>query len=307
MGIDKPDVRFVVHLDLPSSLEAYYQETGRAGRDGMPAEALLLYGTQDVVFSRQMIEQTGAPVEIKRIEKQKLEALVGVCETSACGRQAILAHFGESTAPCGNCDTCQNPAETWDATVASRKALSAMLRTGQRFGSGHLIDILLGITTEKITRFNHDKLPTFGVGTELDRKTWSSVFRQLVARGIIAVNHEAFGALQMTEIAEPILRGTELVALRREVKATAASIRKKTERPELSGAAADLFQRLRSERARLAREQNVPAYVIFHDTTLAAIAAARPANEATLSQIPGMGKTKIDRYGQIILDIIAAA
>jgi ATP-dependent DNA helicase RecQ len=306
MGIDKPDVRFVVHLDLPSSLEAYYQETGRAGRDGMPAEALLLYGTQDVVFRRQMIEQTGAPVEIKRIEKQKLEALVGVCETAGCRRQAILAHFGETTAPCGNCDSCQSPAETWDATLATRKALSAMLRTGQRFGAGHLIDVLLGVTTEKITRFNHDQLPTFGVGTELDRKSWGSLFRQLVARGVVAVNHEAFGALQMTQIAQPILRGRETVALRREKTATAAAIRKKTERPELSGDAADLFQRLRTERARLAREQNVPAYVIFHDATLAAIAAARPADEAALAQIPGMGKTKIERYGPVILQTVAA-
>jgi ATP-dependent DNA helicase RecQ len=307
MGIDKPDVRFVVHLDLPGSLEAYYQETGRAGRDGMPSEALLLYGLQDVVFRRNMIDQTGAPEDIKRIERGKLEALVGICETATCRRQAILAHFGETTAPCGNCDNCQNPGETWDASTAARKALSAILRTGQRFGSGHLIDVLLGVTTEKITRFNHQTLPTFGVGTELDRKTWSSVFRQLVARGVIAVNHDAFGALQMTDAATPILRGTELILLRRETRATAATIRKKTERTELTGAAASLFQRLRSERARLAREQNVPAYVIFHDATLAAIAAARPQDEDDLKDIPGMGKTKIDRYGAVILQTVAGA
>jgi ATP-dependent DNA helicase RecQ len=272
----------------------------------LPAEAVLLYGTQDVVFRRQMIEQTGAPVDIKRIEKQKLEALVGVCETAGCRRQAILAHFGETTAPCGNCDACQSPAETWDATLASRKALSAMLRTGQRFGAGHLTDVLLGVKTEKITRFNHDKLPTFGIGTELDRKGWGSVFRQLVARGVIGVNHEAFGALQMTDAAQPILRGTETVLLRREKAATAAAIAKKTERPELHGPAAVLFQRLRDERSRLAREQNVPAYVIFHDATLAAIAAARPLSAAALQEIPGMGKTKIERYGQVILNTVAA-
>jgi ATP-dependent DNA helicase RecQ len=305
MGIDKPDVRFVVHLDLPGSLEAYYQETGRAGRDGMPAEALLLYGAQDVVFRRGMIENTGAPLEIKRIEKQKLEALVGVCETVGCRRQAILAHFGETSTPCGNCDSCQAPSETWDATMASRKALSAMLRTGQRFGSGHLIDVLLGIKTEKIERFNHGKLPTFGVGTELDRKTWISVFRQLVARGIIMVNQDAFGALQMTEIAEPILRGTEAVLLRRDAKQSAAAIRKKADRPELSGEAAALFQLLRAERGRLAHDQNVPAYVIFHDATLAAIAAAKPRDKADLQDIPGMGKTKIDRYGDVILQVVA--
>jgi ATP-dependent DNA helicase RecQ len=305
MGIDKPDVRFVVHLDLPSSLEAFYQETGRAGRDGLPAETLLLYGMQDVVFRRNMIDQTGAPEEIKRVERQKLDALVGVCETVSCRRQAILAHFGESTGPCGNCDACQTPAETWDATTASRKALSAMLRTGQRFGSGHLIDVLLGVTTEKITRFGHDKLPTFGVGTELDRKTWSSVFRQLVARGVVAVNHDAYGALQMTEQAEPILRGREEVQLRRERAGTAASvIKKKAERPNLSGDAAALFEVLRADRARLAREQNVPAYVIFHDTTLAAIAASRPRDIEELKAIPGMGKTKIERYGEAILKAV---
>jgi ATP-dependent DNA helicase RecQ len=307
MGIDKPDVRFVVHLDLPGSLEAYYQETGRAGRDGLPAEALLLYGTQDVVFRRQMIDQTGAPEAIKRIERQKLDALVGVCETASCRRQVILGHFGEQIGPCGNCDNCQSPGETWDATVPARKALSAMLRTGQRFGTGHLIDLLLGVTTEKMTRFNHDKLPTFGVGTELDRKTWSSVFRQLVARGTIAVNHEAYGALQMTPAAENVLRGREEVWLRREQRASAATIRKKTERPELTGAAAALFQVLRAERSRLAKEQNVPAYVIFHDTTLAAIAASRPRDEAALAEIPGMGKTKIERYGRAILDAVAGA
>jgi ATP-dependent DNA helicase RecQ len=273
----------------------------------MPSEALLLYGLQDVVFRRNMIDQTGAPEDIKRIERGKLEALVGICETATCRRQAILSHFGETTGPCGNCDNCQNPGETWDATTAARKALSAILRTGQRFGSGHLIDVLLGVTTEKITRFNHQTLPTFGVGTELDRKTWSSVFRQLVARGFIAVNHDAFGALQMADSATPILRGTETVLLRRETRATAATIRKKTERTELTGDAASLFQLLRTERARLAREQNVPAYVIFHDTTLAAIAAARPRDEDDLKDIPGMGKTKIDRYGSVILQTVAGA
>jgi ATP-dependent DNA helicase RecQ len=308
MGIDKPDVRFVVHHDLPASLEAFYQETGRAGRDGLPAETLLLYGMQDVVFRRNMIDQTGAPEEIKRIERQKLDALVGVCETSSCRRQVILSHFGETSAPCGNCDTCLTPAETWDATTATRKALSAMLRTGQRFGSGHLIDVLLGVTTEKTTRFNHDKLPTFGVGKELDRKTWSSLFRQLVARGVVAVNHEAYGALQMTAQGEPIMKGREEVHLRRERAGnSAAVIKKKAERPNLSPQAASLFEVLRADRARLAREQNVPAYVIFHDTTLAAIAAQRPRDIAALKDIPGMGKTKIERYGESILKAVSEA
>jgi ATP-dependent DNA helicase RecQ len=307
MGIDKPDVRFVVHHDLPSSLEAYYQETGRAGRDGMPSEALLLYGTQDVVFRRNMIDQTGAPDAIKRIERGKLDALVGVCETASCRRQAILAHFGETTAPCGNCDNCQTPGETFDATIAARKALSAMLRTGQRFGAGHLTDILLGLKTEKVEKFGHDKLPTFGVGTELDRKTWGSVFRQLVARGLVAVNHDAYGAYQMTPAADPILRGQETLHLRRDQQEAAAreTIKKRAERPAPAARDNALFERLRTERARLAREQNVPAYVIFHDATLAAIAAERPKDLEALKTIPGMGKTKIDRYGGLILNAVA--
>jgi ATP-dependent DNA helicase RecQ len=306
MGIDKPDVRFVVHVDLPGSLEAFYQETGRAGRDGMPSETLLLYGLQDVVFRRNMIDQTGAPEEIKRIERGKLDALLGVCETAGCRRQAILAHFGETLGtPCGNCDTCLTPAETFDATTASRKALSAILRTGQRFGAGHLTDVLLGISTEKIVRFGHDKLPTFGVGTELDRKAWGSVFRQLIVRGIIAVNHEEFGALQTTDLSGPILRGAQTVMLRRDQAASAAIMRKKADRPALQGDAAALFEKLRAERARLAREQSVPAYVIFHDATLAAIATTRPRSLEALGEIPGMGKTKIERYGAVIMEAMA--
>jgi len=304
MGIDKPDVRFVVHLDLPGSLEAFYQETGRAGRDGMPAETLLLYGLQDVVFRRNMIDGSGAPEDVKRVERGKLDALLGVCETASCRRRAILAHFGETLAePCGNCDTCLQPAETWDATTAARKALSAMLRTGQRFGAGHLTDVLLGIKTEKISRFGHDALPTFGVGTELDRKGWGAVFRQLIVRGIVAVDHDSFGALRATDLAGPILRGAEPVSFRRDRSPAAAStlIKKKSDRAALPGAAGALFETLRAERSRLAREQNVPAYVIFHDATLAAIATARPATLDQLAEIPGMGRTKLDRYGAAVL------
>jgi ATP-dependent DNA helicase RecQ len=304
MGIDKPDVRFVVHLDLPGSLEAFYQETGRAGRDGMAAETLLLYGLQDVVFRRGMIDASGAPEDVKRVERTKLDALLGVCETAACRRQAILAHFGETLgSPCGNCDTCLQAPEIFDATIACRKALSAILRTGQRFGAGHLTDLLLGVATEKITRFGHDQLPTFGVGKELDRKAWGSVFRQLIVRGAVAVDHDSYGALRMTAAAEPILRGTEPVSLRRDRSTTASStlIKKKTERIALGSGAETLFEILRAERARLAREQNVPAYVIFHDTTLAAIATARPGSLTALAEIPGMGRTKLDRYGAAVL------
>jgi ATP-dependent DNA helicase RecQ len=304
MGIDKPDVRFVVHIDLPGSLEAFYQETGRAGRDGMPADTLLLYGTQDLVLRRHMIDQSTSPPEVKRTERAKLEALLGVCETASCRRQAILAHFGETmAAPCGNCDTCITPAETWDATTASRKALSAILRTGQRFGTGHLVDLLLGIKTDKILRFGHDQLPTFGVGTELDRKGWSSLFRQLIVRGAIEVDHDSFGALRMTQAAEPILRGSEPLNFRRDrtAKTTTAVLKKKNDRMALDPASSALYEILRAERTRLAREQRIPAYIIFHDSTLAAIATARPRTLDELGEIPGMGKTKIERYGTAVL------
>ncbi|MGO9816912.1 MAG: DNA helicase RecQ [Acidocella sp.] len=308
MGIDKPDVRFVVHLDLPGSLEAFYQETGRAGRDGMPAETLLLYGMQDLVFRRHMIDQSASPPDVKRVERAKLDSLLGVCEAASCRRQAILAHFGETMAqPCGNCDTCLTPVETWDATTASRKALSAILRTGQSFGTGHLTDLLLGVKTEKIVRLNHDQLPTFGVGTELDRKGWGSVFRQLVVRGMIEVDHDAFGALRMTLAAEPILRGHEPVHLRRERTASAAAavMKKKNERAVLGAEDSELYEVLRGERARLAREQGVPAYIIFHDATLAAIATARPRTLDELGDIPGMGKSKIERYGTAVIVAVA--
>jgi ATP-dependent DNA helicase RecQ len=309
MGIDKPDVRFVVHIDLPGSLEAFYQETGRAGRDGMPADTLLLYGTQDLVLRRHMIDQSTSPPEVKRTERAKLDALLGVCETASCRRQAILAHFGETMAvPCGNCDTCITPAETWDATTASRKALSAILRTGQRFGTGHLIDLLLGVKSDKIVRFGHDQLPTFGVGTELDRKGWSSLFRQLIVRGAIEVDHDSFGALRMTQTAQPILRGAVQVSFRRDRTATTsiAALKKKPERMALDPASSSLYEILRAERTRLAREQRVPAYVIFHDATLAAIATARPGTLNELGEIPGMGKTKIERYGAAVLAAVSS-
>ncbi len=310
MGIDKPDVRFVVHIDLPSSLEAYYQETGRAGRDGLPAETLLLYGMQDLVMRRGMIEQGNSPPEIKRVERAKLDALLGVCETATCRRQAILAHFGEMMPqPCGNCDNCLSPVETWDGTVAAQKALSAAWRTRQRFGAGHLTDILLGISNEKIERFGHDKLPTFGVGTELDRKGWGAVFRQLVARGALEVDHESYGALCVTELGDAVMRGREKMFFRQEhaSKDARAVLKKKAERMALAPADEALFEALRAERARLAKEQKLPAYVIFHDATLAAIAASRPADKQALGQLPGLGTTKLERYGDAILAIVNKA
>lgn len=309
MGIDKPDVRFVAHLDLPGSLEAYYQETGRAGRDGLPAETLLLYGMQDLVLRRSMIDQSNSPPEVKRIERAKLDALLGVCETSSCRRQAILSHFGEAMAePCGNCDTCLAPVETWDGKIAAQKAMSAVLRTGERFGVGHLIDILLGANTDKIRRFRHDRLPTFGVGKEFGRPAWSSVFRQLIVKGALEVDHDHYGALKLTPLGGQILRGKEIISFRRDhaTRTATATVAKKAARIELGKHDAQLFAMLKAERAYLAKAQNLPAYVIFHDETLAALAIARPHSLSELEPIPGMGKTKIERYGMNVIDVVAA-
>jgi ATP-dependent DNA helicase RecQ len=312
MGIDKPDVRFVAHLDLPASLEAFYQETGRAGRDGLPAETLMLYGMQDLVQRRRMIDDGEAPEDVKRVEHAKLEALLGVCETAGCRRQALLSHFGETMAePCGNCDGCLEPVESWDGTVAAQKALSAVLRTGQRYGVGHLIDVLLGVSNDKIQRQGHDALPTFGVGKELDRKEWSSVYRQLVVLGVIAVAHDSYGALRATEAARPILRGERTVRLRRDKSASVKRALKnlvKGQKADIVGAlnaeAAAIFDALRAERGRLARDQGVPPYVIFHDTTLLALANRRPRTMDELADIPGMGEKKIERYGAAFLGVL---
>jgi ATP-dependent DNA helicase RecQ len=314
MGIDKPDVRFVAHLDLPASLEAFYQETGRAGRDGLPAETLMLYGMQDLVQRRRMIDDGEAPEDVKRVEHAKLEALLGVCETAGCRRQALLSHFGETLAePCGNCDGCLEPVESWDGTVAAQKALSAVLRTGQRYGVGHLIDVLLGVFNDKTQRQGHDALPTFGVGKELDRKEWSSVYRQLVVLGVIAVAHDSYGALRATEAARPILRGERTVRLRRDKSASVKRALKnlvKSQKADVVGAlnaeAAAIFDALRAERGRLARDQGVPPYVIFHDTTLLALATRRPRTMDELADIPGMGEKKLERYGPAFLSVLNA-
>ena len=308
MGIDKPDVRFVAHLDLPGSLEAYYQETGRAGRDGLPAETLLLYGMQDLVLRRRMIEEGEAPAEVKRVERSKLDALLGVCETAGCRRQALLAHFGETlAAPCGNCDGCLSPAESWDGTEAAQKALSAALRTGQRFGAGHLIDLLQGTATDKIRRFGHGGLPTFGVGKDLDHKAWNAVFRQLVAFGLLEVAHDAYGALRLTEAARPVLRGERRLAFRRDPPPAARRRAAKAVAPTPGDGDHALFETLRALRLRLARAQGVPPYVIFHDSTLIALAARRPRSLAELEGIPGMGQRKIERYGPTLIATLAAA
>ena len=311
MGIDKPDVRFVAHLDLPKSIEGYYQETGRAGRDGEPAEAWMGYGLGDVVLLRQMIEQGEAGDERKALERRKLDQLLGFCESAMCRRQALLAAFGEAhPGACGNCDNCLQPVRTWDATEAARKALSCVYRTGQRFGAAHLIDVLRGADTEKVRQFRHHELSTYGIGTELDANAWRSVFRQLVVAGVLEVDAEGHGSLRLGAAARPVLRGEQPVHLREE-PARARVVRGGERRSEstLHVEAGDrpLFDALRGWRAQLAREQNVPAYVIFHDRTLRDIAQLRPASLGELARVGGIGGSKLGRYGESVLEVIREA
>ncbi|MEZ5465784.1 MAG: DNA helicase RecQ [Lysobacteraceae bacterium] len=305
MGIDKPDVRFVAHLDLPKSIEGYYQETGRAGRDGDPADAWMAYGLGDVVTLRQMIESGEAGEERKRVERQRLESLLAYCESIDCRRHRLLAWFGEDyEGGCGNCDNCLSPPRTWDATEAAQKALSCIYRSGQRFGAGHVIDILRGSDSERIRQFGHDRLSTHGIGADLSATQWRGLFRQLVARGLVDVDHEGYGSLMLNEASRAVLKGEQTLQLRREEKRREP----KTRSVELATAVAQLspegnerFERLRDLRARLAKEQNVPAYVIFHDATLRAIAEQRPRTLVELSNIPGIGASKLDRYGDRVL------
>ena len=309
MGIDKPDVRFVGHLDLPSSIEAYYQETGRAGRDGLPSEGWMAYGMGDLVQRRRMIDDGASPVEVKRVERAALDALLGVCETTQCRRRALLAHFGEVMAEdCGNCDSCLTPAQTWNGTEAARKLLSAIYRSGQRYGSGHIIDILRGQTTEKITRAGHDSLPTFGVGADLDAKTWQSVIRQMTVFGHISVDNEAFGALVLEDSARPVLQGHQAIEFRRD-RAGPAKERKRAARAQVEYVSDNpedeaLFQALRAERLRLAREQGVPPYVIFHDASLRDMARVRPSSVTEMGEVAGVGAAKCARYGRAFLTVI---
>jgi ATP-dependent DNA helicase RecQ len=307
MGIDKPDVRFVAHLDLPKSVEGYYQETGRAGRDGLPADAWMTYGLADLVQQRRLIDLSEAGEDHKRVSAAKLDALLGLCETAGCRRVRLLAYFGEAAAPCGNCDTCLEPPETWDATVAAQKALSAIYRTGQRFGAVHLIDVLRGKPGERISRWGHDSLSVFGVGADLDEAAWRAVFRQLVALGLARVAHESHGALQLTGASRAVLRGEMRVEMRRAVRGG-----RKPPRPralpggELAAGDAGLFERLKTWRLAEARGQGVPAYVIFHDATLAEIARRRPEDLAGLAGIAGLGARRLERYGAALLEVLAA-
>lgn len=310
MGIDKPNVRFVAHLDLPKSVEAYYQETGRAGRDGEPADAWMVYGLQDVIFLRQMLEGSQADEIHKQVERQKLEAMLGLCEITSCRRQALLAYFGEPDhQPCGNCDTCIEPVPVWDGTEASRKALSAVYRCEQMYGVNYIIDVLLGESSEKSRQRGHEQLSTWGIGKELDRNQWRSVFRQLVARGYLKVE-ASHGALQLSERCRPLLRGEESLELRRDLRTKSAG-------PKLSGSksrasqqqldAEDhaLWNALKALRKQLADEQDVPPYVIFHDATLMEMVVYRPLTPVQLRRLNGVGERKLNQYGDPFLELIA--
>jgi len=308
MGIDKPDVRFVAHLNLPKSIEAYYQETGRAGRDGMAANAWLAYGLQDLIQLRQWIAQSEGSETHKQVQRQKLSALIGLCELPSCRRQSLLSYFGErQSQPCGNCDNCINPPETLDGTVLAQKALSAAYRTGQRFGATYLVDVLMGRANERIVRAGHDKLPVFGIGKDVDDTTWKGVFRQLAAAGYLTGDDDGYGTLVLTETARPLLRGEERFLVRVAPKETRAKSKRQSKSAiAISDADRPLFEALRALRLRLASAAKLPPYVICTDVTLAELAAIRPGDEAALHGITGLGTSKVARYGEALLDIIAA-
>jgi ATP-dependent DNA helicase RecQ len=308
MGIDKPDARFVAHLDLPKSIEAYYQETGRAGRDGKPAEAWMSYGLADIVQQRRMIDESVAEDAFKRASVRKLDALVGLAETAGCRRVRLLDYFGEASGPCGNCDNCLNPPRVWDGTVAAQQALSCIYRTGQRFGAGHVTDVLLGRYTERVSQLGHDRLSTFGIGKDRDERQWRAVFRQLVALGHLWADGEAFGALKLTQTARQVLKGETSVMLR-EQSARSARVKRgrKTVARETAGAAAPdsaLLRALRAWRLGVAREHGVPAFVVFHDGTLETIAALKPGTREALRGVSGVGEKKLERYGEALLEVV---
>ncbi len=313
MGIDKPNVRFVAHLDIPKSMEGYYQETGRAGRDGLPANAWMTYGLGDVVSMRQMLDAGDAPEERKQVERQKLDALLGFCESTSCRHQVILRYFGEQhPGNCDQCDNCLMPVDTWDATQAAQMALSCVYRTGQRFGVVHLIDVLLGKATPKAQQFNHQQLSTFGIGKAISQQQWSSVYRQLIASGYLASDIEAYGGLKLTAAARPVLRSESAVWLRRDTEIAKRKI-SKAERgsraKEAYVAVSDdpLWFILKDKRTELAKEQGVPPYVIFHDSTLLEMIKRRPASLGEMAKISGIGQAKLDRYGDAFLQVLETA
>jgi ATP-dependent DNA helicase RecQ len=316
MGIDKPDVRYVAHLDLPKSIEAYYQETGRAGRDGLPADAWMVYGLQDVIMLRQMLAGSDAMEQIKLLENKKLEAMLGFCEITSCRRSSLLNYFGEqSPKPCGNCDNCLKPVETWEGTVEAQKALSCIYRTGQRFGVNYLIDVLRGKLTDRIKQLGHDRVSTFGIGQALSEMQWRSIYRQLMARGLITVDVDGFGSLRLTQESRPVLRGDTAVSFRKEVmqrtsgksvsrrKKMPVSIQEYSDQPEIQA----LWEALKNRRIELAREHGVPAYIIFHDNTLLEMIELQPSTLEELAMINGVGASKLEKYGKEFLEVLNQA
>jgi ATP-dependent DNA helicase RecQ len=307
MGIDKPDVRFVAHLNLPKSMEAYYQETGRAGRDGQAANAWMAYGLQDVITLKQMMATSTAEEKYKQVEHQKLEAMLGFTEITSCRRQSMLNYFDEVLSePCGNCDNCISPAETWDATVAAQKALSCVHRTNQRFGVNYLIDVLIGKESDRITQFGHNTLSVYGIGKEYDARQWRSIFRQLISRNLLSVDYEGHGSLRLTEHCRPVLRSEETLLFRKESKRAQSSRKGRKSYDTESGSNNILWDALRACRKRLAEENNVPPFVIFHDATLSEMMERQPANREQLLRISGVGESKLEKYGEDFLAVIQA-
>ena len=307
MGIDKPDVRFVAHLDLPGSIEAFYQETGRAGRDGLPSETLMLYGSEDIALRSRFIAESDAPDQRKHMERQKLDALLGLAETAGCRRQVLLSYFGDHAPPCGNCDTCAAPPKLFDGTVAVQKALSCIYRTGERFGQAYVVDVLLGVENDRIRQAGHDRVSTFGIGKEHDSRTWRAILRQMIALRLVETDLPGHGGLSIAAAGRDFLRDRPVLMLR-----AASAPRARRDRVARGAAQStvaegdrDLFEALRRKRTELARTQNVPPYVIFHDRTLIELAAARPASRADMANVAGVGEAKLDRYGPAFLAVIA--
>lgn len=310
MGIDKPDVRFVAHLDLPKSIEGYYQETGRAGRDGSVSNAWMAYGLQDVVQQRRMIEESEAHEDFKRVQSGKLDAMLGLCETLDCRRVKILDYFGQSSEPCGNCDTCLSPPSSFDGTVAAQKILSTVYRVDQRFASGHVIDVLRGIDTERVKQWHHDQVSTYGIGSDKSEAEWRAILRQLIALELLRVDYENFSALKLTESSRSVLKGERQILLRKYKKAEKAVKHKRQSakdfaETQLVGLEQQIFERLRWWRVETAKAHNTAAYIIFHDSTLREIAKAQPNTLAELSVVSGVGAKKLESYGAQIMELLS--